>query len=145
MGIHMHLIAHHVGRLVEVTLASPITMDEVDLFIRDNLAVLQHIPGKFVGAANLLKAHVLPQDVADRMIQLLSGNAARVERSAMLIGDSAVFAMQVERVLHGGNHPNRRAFRSPTELAAWLGEVLTVPERAQLQMFLRKATGNGAS
>ena len=138
----MHIVANHVGRLVEVTLASPITMDEIEPFIRENIDILQKIPGKFVGVADLLRAHVLPQEVADRMIQLLSGNAARVERSAMLIGDSAVFAMQVERVIHSGNQPNRRAFRSPTELAAWLGEVLTVPERAQLQLFLRKAVGH---
>ena len=136
----MHIVANHVGRLMEVTLASPVTLDEIEPFIRANLAVIQNIPGKFVGVADLLRAHVLPQEVTDRMIQLLTGNASRVERTGMLIGESALFGLQVERVLRSANQPNRRAFRSATEMAAWLNEVLTLPEQAQLQQFLRKAT-----
>jgi hypothetical protein len=135
----MHTVANHVGRLLEVTLASPLTLPEVDQFVRENIAAMQGIPGKFVGVADLRGAHVFAVEVTDRLIQLLSGNAARVERSAMLIGESALFALQVERVLRSSNQPNRRAFRDAAEMTAWLNEVLTAPEQARLQQFLREA------
>lgn len=138
----MHTVANRVGRLVEVTLASPVTLEEAEQFARENIALMETIPGKFVGVTDLLGAHVVPQDVADRIIRLLSANAGRVERSAMLIGDSALLALQVERLLRSANQPNRRAFRDPAELAAWLNEVLNVQEQAELQQFLRKATGS---
>ncbi|HWW60752.1 MAG TPA: hypothetical protein VN181_05230 [Thermoanaerobaculia bacterium] len=139
----MYTVANHVGRLVEVTLASPLTLDEVQSFVRDNVAVMKTIAGNFVGVADLRGAHVFPAEVADRLIQLLSANSSQVERSAMLIGDSATFAIQVERVIRTANHPNRKIFRNPGEMVAWLNEVLTVAEQEQLQQFLRSATDNG--
>src|SRR5215212_8016303 len=138
----MHSVANRVVKLVEVTLASPLTLAEVEEFIRENIAMMRTIPGKFVGIADLRGANVFTLDVTERLIQLLSVNSPQVERSAMLIGDSATFAMQVERVIRTANHPNRRIFRAPGEMMAWLDDVLTAPEQARLRQFISEASGS---
>lgn len=133
----MHKVENHVGRLIEVKLASPLNIDEVRQFIQEHMAIMQKMPGKYVGVVDLLEAFVFPAAVAEMLIQLLSGAASHVERTALLIGESATFALQVERVIRSSNNPNRRAFRNPGELRAWLGEVLTPNEQQRLELFVR--------
>jgi len=132
----MHKVENHVGRLIEVKLASPLNIDEVRQFIQEHMAIMQKIPGKYVGVVDLLEAYVFPAGVADLLIQLLSGAASHVERTALLIGESATFALQVERAIRSSNNPNRRAFRVPEELTAWLGEILTPREHERLGQFM---------
>lgn len=121
-------------------LASPLSLEEVQHFAQQHLAIMQKIPGKYVGVVNMLEAHVFPPAVAEGLAKLLSGAASHVERSAYLIGESAVFSLQVERVIRDANNPNRRAFRNGNELVHWLGEVLTFAEKKQLELFVREST-----
>jgi hypothetical protein len=133
----MHKVEHKTGRLVEVKLASPLTPEEVQKFVSELTAVIGKIPGgKYIGVVDLLDAHVFPVAVADALIQLLSTASPRVERTAMLIGESATFALQVERVIRSANSDNRRAFRRGEELETWLGEVMTAEERVRLRQFM---------
>lgn len=133
----MHKAENHVGRLVEVKLASPITPDEVQEFVRELVGIMGRIPGKYVGVVDLLDAHVFAPAVTETLIQLLSGAAARVERTAFLINESAIFALQVERIIRSSNNDNRRAFRQSDELVTWLAEVLTPEERVRLKTFMQ--------
>lgn len=135
----VYTVENRIGRLIEVKLASPLTPEDVQEFVQKHVALMKHIPGKYVGVVNLLEAHVFPPAVAQALSQLLSGASSHVERSAMLIGDSAVFSLQVERVIRDANNPNRRAFRNGGELVAWLGEVLTPGERRELERFVSEA------
>jgi|SRR5215212_2643190 len=132
----MHSVEHHTGRLMEVRLATPVTEEELPLFVRDLNKVLGAIPGKYIGVTDLMEANIFPPFVTQTMIQYMSASSPRVVRSAMLIGESATFALQVERVLRSSNSDNRRAFRKPEELEAWLGPILTVEERVRLRRFL---------
>lgn len=133
----MHKAENHVGRLIEVKLASPLTIEEVREFAREHIALMQKIPGKYVGVVDLLEAHVFPPEVADSLIQLLSGAASHVERTAILIGESATFALQVERAIRSSNNPNRRAFRHASDMMGWLNEILTPHEQLRLEQFVR--------
>ena len=132
----MHKAEHHTGRLVEVRLASPLEPAEVQEFVRELMTIIGRIPSKYVGVVDLLDAHVFPPAVTDGLIQLLSASSPRVERTALLIGESATFALQVERVIRAANNENRRVFRRAEELEAWLSEVLTVQERIRLKQFI---------
>lgn len=134
----MHRVEHHTGRLIEVKLASPLTLEEVQQFVQEHIAMMKKIPGKYIGVVDLLEAYVFPPAVADALIQLLSGAASHVERTALLIGESATFALQVERAIRSSNNENRRVFRRADELAAWLREILTLSERARLDLFLHE-------
>lgn len=135
----MHKVENTTGRLVEVRLASPLTPEEVQQFARELQAVIGRIRSKYIGVVDLREAHVFPPAVADALIQLLSAASTRVERTAMLIGESATFALQVERVIRSASSENRRAFRNPDELKTWLDDVATADERLRLKQFL--ATG----
>jgi hypothetical protein len=132
----MHTVENVAGRLVEVRVATPLTMEEVQQFVREHQTVANRIPEKYIGVVDLLHADVFPADVAQRLIQLLSAMADRVERSAFLIGESAVLALQVERVIRNAANPNRKAFRDPQQLRQWLEEILTRTERSRLAEFL---------
>ena len=100
---------------------------------------MARIQVKYIGVVNLLDAHVFVPAVAEGLSKLLAVGASHVERSAFLIGESAVFSLQVERVIRESNSPNRRAFRNGRELVAWVSEILTPPEQIQLERFIREA------
>ena len=132
----MHTMRNVVGRLVEVRVASPLSLREVDEFRREHLAALPDLPERYVGAVDLRRADIFPVEVAQRFIALLSEIAPLVERTGFLIGEGAVFALQIERILRNSAHPQRRAFREPEPLKSFLGEILTPLERARLDEFL---------
>jgi len=133
----MHKVEHHVGRLIEVKLASPLELGEVKQFIQEMTRLIQKINGKYVGIVDLTEAHVFPPEVTEALIQLLSGAASHVERSAYLIGESATFALQVERAIRSSSNLNRHAFRDPHEAAVWLGQVMTTTEKVRLEQWVR--------
>ena len=132
----MHKIQNIVGRLVEVRVEPPLTLEEIKQFVEEHKATVSRIQDRYVGVVDLHKADIFPAEVTDALIQLLSRMAERVERTAFLISDSAVFALQIERVLRNAANPNRRAFREPEPLKEWLGEVLNGGERFRLNRFL---------
>jgi hypothetical protein len=137
----MHKAQNVVGRLVEVRFASPLTLDEVRQFVGEHHAIIKRLARKYVGVVDLLQADVFPVPVAEALIQLLSAVSPQLDRTAFLIRDSAIFALQVERVIRNSNHPDRRVFREPEALQEWLGEVLDVQERARLAQFVDDAIG----
>lgn len=132
----MHKIQNITGRLVEVRVKPPLTLDEIKQFVAEHRATVSRIPDRYVGVVDLHRATVFPPEVADALIQLLSQMADRVERTAFLIGESAVFALQIERVIRNAANPNRKTFREPGPLKEWLGEILSASERSRLDGFL---------
>ena len=132
----MYHIDNVAGRLVEVRLASPLTIEQVHQFALDYKTKVSAIHGKYVGVVDVTHATLFPAPVTEALIQLLSRAAEQVERTAALIGENATFALQVERIFRNAASPNRRAFRSAEPLREWLREVLTVEERVRLARFL---------
>lgn len=132
----MHTMRNVVGRLVEVRVASPLSLGEVDDFQQEHHAAMRDLPDRYIAAVDLRRADILPVEVAQRLIALLSGIAPLVERTGFLIGESAIFALQIERILRNSAHPHRKAFRDPEQLKTFLGEMLTPLERSRLDEFL---------
>ena len=142
----MHRSQNIAGRLIEVRVKPPLTLDEVKQFVVEHKAMVSRIPDRYVGVVDLHRANVFPPEIADALVQLLSQMANRVERTAFLIGKSAVFALQIERVIRQAANPNRKSFREPGPLKEWLGEVLNADERFRLDGFLAEvlASEDGA-
>lgn len=138
----MHKCQNLVGRLLEVRLASPVTMEDVREFIAEHQAVTKRLARRYVGVVDLLQADVLPVPVVETLIQVMSATAPQVERTAFLVRDSALFALQVERVIRNSNHTDRRAFRSSDDLQQWLGEVLDPLEQGRLAQVVDLAIGS---
>ena len=127
---------NHVGKLVEMRIAPPITPQQV-LELRDShLQVVGAIAGDFAIAVDLRRASVFPQQISDQLIAMMSQLNPRVLRSALLVNESAVLGMQVERAIEEAGLANRRAFRRAADLEAWLAEVLDAAELRRLQEFL---------
>jgi hypothetical protein len=135
----MYSIENHVGRLIELRFESPITLDELTDYSMTAAKVLRPHSELVVGCTDLLNARIFSQVVTDQLTKQIRVGSPRIERSAFLVGESAVFSMQIERVLREAGYANRRAFQSTTELSLWLGELLTSAERQRLAIFLRDA------
>ena len=132
----MLTIENHVGRLLELRFASPMSMADLDGF---HGAILRSMGTRnLVACTDLLGAKVFDQAVSTRLVSLIRQENPRVDRNAILVGESAVFSMQTERIIREAGSPKRKAFRSSVELAEWLAEVLTAAEQAQLNVFLRE-------
>jgi len=76
-------------------------------------------------------------EASGQALKMLLKVNARTERSAMLYSASSPTAvMQFVRIVREAANPNRRLFGEVTSLAAWLDELLTPEESAELHRFL---------
>jgi hypothetical protein len=125
------------GRLLEGRIRSPIAPPDVRAFMERLRFLLGGLGGrKVVIATELLQADVLPPEVAAAFLTVMKTDNPLVERSAFLVGDSAMFGLQVEKLIREAGHPARRTFRDAAALESWLGEVLSPPEKTRLKTFL---------
>ena len=140
----MYTIENRVGRLIELRVESPVTYEEL-LQFHDTLAkVCKPIRGQLSVCTDLAGATVFTQPVTKLWTSIIKQESPLVDRNAVLVGEGAVFSMQVERIIREAGHQNRKAFLSPTELTAWLGEILTVRERTRLEAYLREGVESRA-
>jgi len=140
-------IENRVGRLVEIVMASRMTVDEMVQFRTRMWSVLSQIAGKAVIVVDLRRAEMFSQDVAERLLQMLKTDNPKVERSAYVLEGAASFALQVERIIREaalggekGRVPVRQTFRDPKLAEAFAGELLDAAEREQLQRFMTALT-----
>jgi hypothetical protein len=132
----MFQIDNHAGRLIEMIVASPVTMDEQAAGAIRLAALAGALPAKFVIVADCRLAHTFPPDVADGFGKLMRSDNPRIQRSAILVGRSALLTLQVERIVREAQNAARRMLREPDAVLSWLGEVLDAEERARLAAFL---------
>jgi hypothetical protein len=134
----MYTIENRVGKLIELRVEAPVTYEEL-LQFNDILAkACKPVRGQIVMCTDLVGATVFTQPVTKLWTSIIKQDAPIVERNAVLVGEGAVFSMQVERIIREAGHQNRKAFLSPTDLATWLAELLSVRERTRLETFLRE-------
>ncbi len=135
----MFTVEHHRGRLVETRLYSLQTVGEVEHFerrFRDLFTTLG--PRKVVVCGDYRGVRAFVPEVAERFCALLVGANPNVERSGILLTHSqATAALQIEHTIRDVGNPARRTFRTPSELEAWLAEVLAPDEKKRMQEFLR--------
>lgn len=135
-----------VGRLVQARLKWLGTAADVAAFQGAMQRAFAKAGPNSVICADWREALVLPSEASDALIGLLREGNRRFLRSAVLLspGD-ATFALQVERLFREAGNPERRAFRAPAPMLAWLEEVLTPLERRRAGEFLDgRAPGRGA-
>jgi hypothetical protein len=134
----MYTIENRVGRLIELRVEAPVTYEEL-LQFHDLLAkACKPIRGQIVVCTDLVGATVFTQPVTKLWTSIIKQESPLVDRNGLLVGEGAVFSMQIERIIREAGHQNRKAFLSPTDLLTWLGEILSVRERLRLEAFLRE-------
>jgi hypothetical protein len=131
---------NRVGRLVEIWISGSLSTDDAQAFRTKMFLTLSGLPGRGVLVGDLRTCNMFSADVGDKMVTMLKQDSPKVERSAFLVSDSPL-ARQIERIVAeaareakaaGRPSPPRQAFRDVAEAYAWLGEVLTLAERARL-------------
>jgi hypothetical protein len=131
----MYRVERHVGRLVEIRIWSPVSIEEAVVWGRDHDAVVASVGGPYVCLVDLVGAAVFPPDVVARYVETMKSEQ-QLLRTATLLSPSPTLGLQIQRMIREANHPERRAFRDPRELEQWLGEVLDGGERARLATLL---------
>jgi hypothetical protein len=135
-----------VGRLVEITLASPLTAQEFEDYITAARLGLLSLPGKAVLVIDMTRLAVMSGDVAQRGVDLIRRNNPSIERGAYLLPQlRGSTSMQVMRMLRDARSETRRVFDDKRSLRAWLGEVLTPSEVRRLGAFLPDIPGGNDS
>ena len=140
----MYTIENRVGRFVELRVESPVTDDELAQFHEVFANVCKAIRGQVAVCTDFAGATVFTQSVTQRWTEIIKQDAPIVERNAVLVGEGAVFSMQIARIIRQTGFKNRRAFLSPTDLIAWLGEILTARERTRLENYLHEGVESRA-
>lgn len=101
----MITVSQKVGRLAEIRMVAPVTIEDLASMQRDLSALLHRIQGRMVVCTDLQSATVFSTDQAERFTKLFRADNARFERNALVVGDGATFHLQVERLIREGNAP----------------------------------------
>jgi hypothetical protein len=124
-----------VGRLVEIRMVAPVTIKDIDEMQAHLFEIYARYPSVVI-VADYSRATTFSQEVADKVLNMYRSAKGHSERSAALVSQSAVFSLQIERLITQAANPIRRSFRDPFELRAFLGAVLTHEEHLRLVQFL---------
>ncbi|HYV49465.1 MAG TPA: hypothetical protein VFA20_31620 [Myxococcaceae bacterium] len=125
-----------VGRLLEIRFVAPITLEELEAGMTRLAQLFRVRRDKLVGVGDFSRATVFAPDVANKLLEVLKFDNPRIERSGILVSASAIFSLQLERLLAHAENINRRTFRDPFELKTFLGGLLTHGEHGRLAQFL---------
>src|SRR4051812_149444 len=125
-----------VGRLLEVRLVAPVTVVDINI-TRERLGLFfKTFPSRLVACGDFSRADLFQQDVATRVLETFKHDNPKIERSGILVSASAIFSLQLERLITQANNPARKCFRDPFEVKAFLGKLLTHEEHGRMAAFL---------
>jgi hypothetical protein len=133
----MYAIEHHVGRLIEIRIWSPVSVEEAEPWAALHEQVVARVRGSYLCLVDLVDAAVFPPDVVEAYVATMK-NEPRLLRTATLLGRSPTQHLQILRMIREANHPARRAFRDPDGLYAFLSAVATPAESARLRELLAR-------
>ncbi len=132
-------VGNQVGRLIEVRVVPPVTMDEATTFMMDIVRLISAHQGKIVACTDLRAGtRTIDPDSIDFIASIIRSENPRLERNALVVSSLApTFTLQMERMVKAtGAGAARRVFKTRGEAEAWLGEVLSDAEKARLRLFL---------
>jgi hypothetical protein len=136
----MFSIEDKVGRLLEIRLVAPVTLEDIEQGMARLGRIFETRRDKLVGVGDFSHATVFPPEVADKLLEALRADNPRIERSGILVSSSALFGLQLERLIAYAKNINRRSFHDPFELKAFLGSLLTHEEHGRLAQFLAESS-----
>lgn len=125
-------IQRSVGRLVEIRIWSPVSLEETVPWAKAHDHLIDSIRGPYICFVDLRDATVFPQPVVEGYVKTMK-NEPRLLRTGTLLNQSPTLGMQIQRMIKEANNPNRRSFRDPEELCVWMAEVLDEAELARLR------------
>jgi hypothetical protein len=131
----MMSVENRTGRLCEVRFQSPITAAEVTGFLTQLGALVKSARARWLFCSDMRDALVMPSETADVLLDALKRDNPLIERHGVLLGESALFGLQIERMLKNAGSPARRTFRNEADLHAWMAPLFTPDEAARARAF----------
>ncbi|MFV8750268.1 hypothetical protein ACNOYE_06930 [Nannocystaceae bacterium ST9] len=131
----MYRVAHEIGRLVEIAIWTPVSIAETERWGADHDRVIEGVGQPYVCFVDLRGAKLFPQEVVEAYVSTMRAEQQLV-RTATLLPESPLVALQIGRMIRQAGHPQRRAFELADEATAWLSEVLDPRERARLRSIV---------
>jgi hypothetical protein len=135
----MFHVANPVGRLLEIRVASPLSLYDAMTLFKQIYRVMPRERGLACVIADLRNLHVVEPEVIDLVSGYMRMDNLYVERNAFLLPDtdaSATVLSLSEELVNQINAPSRRLFRVRAEAEKWIGEVTSDIERARMKAFL---------
>jgi hypothetical protein len=129
-------VENPVGRLCVARFVPPFDVAQVDKLAQQIRQILTRLGRPAIFCSDIRRVQIFAPDVSDRITALLKSDNPGVERSAVVIGNSSVFGLQMERMFREAGNPGRRVFRTVDAIVTWLDEVLTPPERERIRAHL---------
>lgn len=129
-------VENRVGRFGEVVIASPVSEEDVQNFVKYARAIVGQATRPLVFCTDLRRARFFPQSVADTLVWVMRMDNPKIERNGLLLASQSMFGRQVERMLVEAKGVNRRAFYQRDAVVAWLEPLLDQNERERLAAFL---------
>ena len=138
MRMSAFTVANHVGRLIEIRVVPPLSMDDATRFLQDVVRLTSAQPGKIACCTDLRTGtRTIDPNSIDFIAAIMRSENPKLERNALVVSSmSPTFALQMERMVKTAGTVQRRIFKTRGEAEAWLGEALTGGERARLRTFL---------
>lgn len=130
-------VEHRGGRLIALRIETPVSMDELQAALIQFGGFAAKVEGKFIPVADCRGATILSPDVSERFTALMRSDNPRIERAAILLGASAAFSLQLERMVREAGNPRRKTFRAAAELCEWMAEIMLPREHLSLEAFFR--------
>jgi hypothetical protein len=131
----VHQVKLHDHRVLAVRLGVIEQADEVRVLWEAMRAELLTTKGLVVATADFRLGMIYPPEVTEGLLGILKADNPRVERSAHIIGPSAILGLQIERIVREAGKPSRRIFRSVPDALAFLGPMLTPSQSAWLEQW----------
>jgi hypothetical protein len=131
----------HVGVLLELRFEGAASLDDVERFKTETTTLVterfEDCGRRVVLCTDLRATRLLAPEVARRIIEMMRFDNPRVDRNGVLGNESAIFTLQIQRMLlEAGSPGRRRLFTETIGLQAWLSESLEPEESLRLRQFV---------
>jgi hypothetical protein len=131
----MFSVTNQVGDLLEIRVASPLSMDDAMALFKQIYRTMPRgrVSRVIVDARGL---RIVDPAVIDAIVIMMRQDNPAVQRNAFLLENGALLGIQSERMLKDLGASNRRSFHLRSDAESWLGEVCSPEERLRLRRFL---------
>lgn len=127
-------VKNQVGRLIEVVFETPTTPSEWRELAKQLSFIQSQSIEKYMYCANMAKAKLFQPEEVKLLKKIMEMDNSRLLRTAMYFGtNSAVFLLQMERLIREAASPSRKTFRDPQKLISWMSEVATPEEEQRIR------------
>lgn len=133
----MFSIECHVGRLIEIRIWSPVTLNEATAWAEVHDWIVSAQRSKYVCFVDVVDATVFSAESADAYLAVMKSEPGLL-RTGVLLNEDPILSLQISRLIREAATDVRKTFRSVAPLRLWLAEVCDKSELQRLDTLVRQ-------